>query len=367
MNIIIMAGGTGGHVFPALAVANALKAKGATIHWLGTKAGMEYTIVKEAGYTFHTLSVAGFRRHRWYWRFISLVKLPLALIQALWIIRRVKPSVVLGMGGYASAPGAMATYLLRIPLVIHEQNAILGATNRFLKHLATSALSAFPGIFPSGRAPAYVTGNPVRQALLAVAPLETLKLGERLRLLIMGGSQGTHFFNTLLPSVIAKLNQAEEGSPIDLWHITGPDDYEATQAAYQAALGEEAMSTLTIKVEPFCNAMEEAYGWATIVLCRSGAMTVSELATVGRPSILVPYPYAVDDHQTANANYLVQAGAAVLIQQTSLTVDWLVDKLLHFYHHPDALNKMSRAALEASHEYATQAVVNHILSLTDVE
>nr|WP_067298769.1 undecaprenyldiphospho-muramoylpentapeptide beta-N-acetylglucosaminyltransferase [Marinobacterium profundum] len=307
--VLVMAGGTGGHVFPALATARELQREGVQVEWLGTRRGIESDLVPAAGIELHYIDVAGLRgKGR-----LSLALAPLRLARALWqawcLLRRYQPDLVLGMGGFAAGPGGLAARLQGRPLVIHEQNATAGMTNRILSRMATRVLEAFGGAFGAGR-DVTLTGNPVRGAILELAPPEERMQGRTgpLRLLVVGGSLGARAINDLLPKVLASL--APEQRPL-VRHQTGRKLLDETQALYRDC-GVEA------EVVPFIDRMDEAYGWADLVLCRAGALTVSELSIAGVAAVLVPFPFAVDDHQTGNAAYLAGPGAARLIQQRDL-------------------------------------------------
>ncbi len=307
--VLVMAGGTGGHVFPALATAQELQRQGVHVEWLGTKRGIEYELIPATGIRLNCIDVAGLRgKGR-----LSLLLAPLRLARALWqawcLLRRLDPDLVLGMGGFAAGPGGVVARLQGRPLVIHEQNATVGLTNRILARIASRVLEAFGGAFGEG-VTVTLTGNPVRGAILQLAPPEVRMQGRTgaLRLLVVGGSLGARAINELLPRVLASL--PEEARP-QVRHQTGKTLLDETRAMYRAH-GVEA------DVVPFIEHMDEAYGWADLVLCRAGALTVSELAIAGVAAVLVPYPYAVDDHQTGNAAYLADPGAALLIQQRDL-------------------------------------------------
>ncbi|HXH54715.1 MAG TPA: undecaprenyldiphospho-muramoylpentapeptide beta-N-acetylglucosaminyltransferase [Gammaproteobacteria bacterium] len=344
--ILIMAGGTGGHVFPALAVAERLISQGWDIHWLGTRAGLEANIVPNANIAIHYISVKGLRKNGILGWCLAPLRLLHALFQSLAIIHQLKPKVVLGMGGFISGPGGLAAWLLRCPLIVHEQNAIVGLTNRALSHLADRVLEAFPGAF-NAKTKAIYTGNPIREALLAV-PVPTRRFRERglkesaepLRLLVLGGSQGAVALNEVCPAAIQKM--PIEKRPL-VRHQTGVknDAVIKTKAAYEAA-------GLSAQVEPFIEDMASAYGWADLVLCRSGALTVTELATVGVGSILVPYPFAVDDHQTANGRFLEKAGAAKIIDQSELSAENLAKLFLELFSDRNRLLKMAEAAFSGA-------------------
>jgi UDP-N-acetylglucosamine--N-acetylmuramyl-(pentapeptide) pyrophosphoryl-undecaprenol N-acetylglucosamine transferase len=312
--ILIMAGGTGGHVFPALAVAEALRVQGHQIQWLGTRHGLEAEIVPRAGFDMNYISVKGLRGNGMLGWLLAPFRLLFALTQALRICLRLHPGVVLGMGGFVTGPGGVASWLLRRPLVVHEQNAIPGMTNRWLAKLATRVLEAFPHSFKSSVA-AQHTGNPVRKLITAIsAPNERYASHQgAMRLLIIGGSLGAQALNDIVPAAIATLDKALCPT---IWHQAGKQKNITTARRY-------AECNLEARVEPFIVNMAEAYAWADLVICRAGAMTVAELSNVGLASILVPYPHAVDDHQTANARYLADANAAILIRQVDLTATHL--------------------------------------------
>ncbi len=331
--VLIMAGGTGGHVFPALAVADELRLRGVPVIWLGTRAGIEARLVPAAGYPIEWLSIHGLRGKG----SAAWLLAPLRLLQACWqafrVIRACQPAAVLGMGGFASGPGGLVAWLTRRPLLIHEQNAIAGLTNRILGRLAGVVMQAFPGAFG---AQALTVGNPVRQSICALPqPAQRLAAHDgALRVLVVGGSLGAARLNALVPQALSML-------PVDarpqVWHQTGERNLPETGAHYR-------QYAVEARVEAFIDDMAAAYDWADLVICRAGAMTVFELAAAGVASILVPYPHAVDDHQTANAGYLVQAGAALLKQQAELDAEWLADTLRELAAHRGRLLQMASAA-----------------------
>ena len=307
---MVMAGGTGGHVFPALATARVLERRGYSIVWLGTQRGIEARLVPAAGIPVEWLSVSGLRGKGFATLLAAPVRLLVALFQALRAVRRHRPSVVLGAGGFASGPGGVAAWLLRRPLVVHEQNAVAGLTNRVLARFADRVLEGFPGSFGRGVRAEHV-GNPVRPEIAAVAPPERRYAGRegRARLLVFGGSQGAARLNAVLPAALAEL---PAGLRPEVLHQTGRTGFDETAAAYRSR-------GIDADVRPFIDDMAGAYGWADLAVCRSGALTVAELAAAGVPSVLVPFPAAVDDHQTRNAEYVVRAGAAVLMPESQLT------------------------------------------------
>ena len=308
--IVIMAGGTGGHVFPALAVARELESRAEEVVWLGTRAGLEAELIPKAGIAIEWTRVSGLRGKGTLSWLLAPFKLAVAVYDALAVLRRRRPKLVLGMGGFASGPGGIAAWLLRRPLVIHEQNSVAGLTNRLLAGLAREVLEAFPGSF-SSRVKARQVGNPVRPEIAALtAPRQRLAGHDgRLRLLVLGGSLGAKILNETVPAAITLL---PESLRPEVRHQAGVATFETARHAYDTA-------GIEVRLERFIDDVAEAYGWADMVVCRAGALTVSELAAAGLGALLVPYPYAVDDHQTGNARYLVDAGAAVLMPQTGLT------------------------------------------------
>ncbi len=316
--VLIMAGGTGGHVFPALAAAERLRVHGAPIVWMGTRNGLEATLVPKAGIPVEWIEVSGLRGKGLGRKLRTPLMLGRALGQAGAILRRLRPRVVLGMGGFASGPGGMMARLLGIPLVVHEQNAIAGLTNRWLARFASQTLEAFPNTFPPARR-AITVGNPVRESIAALPSPEARWAGRdgQPRLLVLGGSQGALALNQLVPRALALLGDDERP---DVWHQAGGQLREAAEAAYREA-------GVTARLTPFIEDMAEAYGWADLVLCRAGALTIAELAAAGVGALLIPFPFAVDDHQTANARFLEQGGAALIRQQASLDTEHLAAAL----------------------------------------
>jgi UDP-N-acetylglucosamine--N-acetylmuramyl-(pentapeptide) pyrophosphoryl-undecaprenol N-acetylglucosamine transferase len=354
--VVIMAGGTGGHVFPALAVAERLQAHGAPVVWIGTRRGLEATLVPKAGIPMEWIGVAGLRGKSLRQRWLTPVMLSQALWQAGMILRRLRPPVVLGMGGFASGPGGVMARLLGIPLVVHEQNAIAGMTNRWLSRIARRVLEAFPGTFPPERQ-AITIGNPVRASIAELPPPVERFAGQtgRCRLLVLGGSQGALALNQLVPQALARLPESERP---EVWHQAGGQLHEAAEAAYQEA-------GMTARLTPFIENMAEAYGWADLVLCRAGALTIAELAAAGVGAILVPFPFAVDDHQTANARFLEREGAALVCQQAELTTERLATLLREWLGDRDRLLRMAEAARRLAKVDAAEQVALACLDCTD--
>lgn len=346
--VLIMAGGTGGHVFPALAVARALRGRNETVIWLGTDRGFEARVVPPEGIPLEFVRVRGLRRKGALAWVAAPVQIAVAVLDALRVLIRWRPKVVLGMGGYTAGPGGVAAWLLRRPLVIHEQNAVAGLTNRLLAGLAREVLEAFPGSF-SRRIGTTVTGNPVRADIAAIAPPAERLAGRSgpLRLLVLGGSQGARALNEVVPAALARL--PADRRP-EVLHQAGESTLAVAEAAYRDA-------GVGARVQAFINDMAEAYAWADLVIARSGALTVAEIAAAGVGAILVPYPSAVDDHQTRNAEYLVKAGAATLIPQADLSATRLAAELEALAADRGlVLDRAARARAQARPE-ATGAIV----------
>ncbi len=354
--ILIMAGGTGGHVFPGLAVAKSLISQGCHVAWLGTKAGLESQILKNTDIPLYFITAAGLRRQNIFKRMIGSLQLLLALCQSLWILSRYKPCVVLGMGGFVAGPGGLAAWLLRYPLVIHEQNAIPGVTNRILSKLATRVLEGFENSFPK-EVHAICTGNPVREDLLNI-PDPKERFASRkgpMRILILGGSRGAQVLNERCPLSMQIVAQTvpKENLP-EIWHQTGKQG--DTASLYQR-------QGIKAKVEPFIEDMVLAYTWADIVICRAGASTVSELAAIGLGAILVPFPFAVDDHQTHNGRFLERVGGARIIQQKDFLPEKLAGFIIELSAAPGNLLKMAAAAKTLARPKALSLVANNCIEV----
>ena len=342
-HIIIMAGGTGGHVFPALAVAQYLATKNWDVSWIGTKRGMESRVVPANGIEIDWLSVEGIRGKGLAKKISSLTQLLKSFWQVFRIFRKRKPDVVLGMGGYVAGPGGLVASFLRIPLVIHEQNRVPGTTNRLLVKKATRVLEAFPGSFLAATGATF-TGNPLRTDFLNFPEKKywTETSGRDFRILVVGGSQGAKILNDVIPEVAVNLENVE------IKHQTGTAALEMVAKKY---------SEMTIKAQAqeFIEDIASAYQWADMVICRAGAMTVSEVAAAGLPAIFIPLPHAIDDHQTANARYLVDAGAGLLIVQNELSVVSLLKAIEEI---KNSIEKMSKAVLSKAKLDATEVVAN---------
>ena len=352
--ILVMAGGTGGHVYPALAVARALQRHSREVVWLGTHRGLESRVVPAAGINMEWISVRGLRRKGLLALVIAPVQIAWALIQSLAVIIRRRPAAVLGMGGFVSGPGGVAAWLTRRPLVIHEQNAAAGLTNRLLARLARVVLQAFPGSFNSS-VRAETVGNPVREDIAAV-PAPEKRYADRegpLRLLVLGGSQGALALNRTVPAALARLPEASR--PI-VRHQCGAATLDKAREAYTAA-------GLDAELVPFIEDMASAYAWADLVVCRAGALTVAELCAVGVPAVFVPYPSAVDDHQTANARPMVEAGAAAIIQEADLSAASLADELQRWLTTRTDLLERAVRARQLARSQALQRITEVCLQL----
>jgi UDP-N-acetylglucosamine--N-acetylmuramyl-(pentapeptide) pyrophosphoryl-undecaprenol N-acetylglucosamine transferase len=350
--LMIMAGGTGGHIFPALSVAEHMQAAGWSVVWLGSRAGMEARIVPPKGYTMVWIRFAGLRGKG----FIPAALLPfnllVAFVQSARAIFTHRPDVVLGMGGYVAFPGGMMASLFNRPLVIHEQNSVAGLTNRVLGHVADKVLLGFPGAFGK-RAKAEWSGNPVRSDIAAIAPPEQRFAGRsgRLRVLVIGGSQGARALNDVVPQAIASM---AEGARPEVIHQAGAAHVDAVHANYASARVES-------KVIPFIEDMAGSYAAADLMICRAGASTIAELAAAGVAAVLVPFPSAVDDHQTRNARFLSERDAALLIPQHELTPERLARLLAELTR--DKLLAMAKEARAAGRPEATRAVAEACMRL----
>jgi UDP-N-acetylglucosamine--N-acetylmuramyl-(pentapeptide) pyrophosphoryl-undecaprenol N-acetylglucosamine transferase len=333
--VVIMAGGTGGHVFPALAVAKVLRDRGVPVVWLGVPGSMEARLVPANGFPIEWVRVAGVRGKGLGAWLLAPLRVLKAVAQALGVLRRVQPRSVLGAGGYVSGPGGIAAWLLRIPLFIHEQNAIAGLTNRCLARFATQVLEAFPGSFGS-RVRARTIGNPVRADIAAVPAPEARFMGreQRSRLLVIGGSLGAQRLNSVVPQALA-LVPAEIRPQVR--HQAGERGLQSAQAAY-------AQAQVEAEVLPFIDDMAAAYAWADLAVCRAGAMTIAELQAVGLGAIFVPFPSATDDHQSKNAEVMVRVGAARVIQERDLTAQRLAGAISELSADRGRLLEMAEAA-----------------------
>ncbi len=352
LSALVLAGGTGGHVYPALAVAEALRDLGWRVQWLGSRDGMEGRIVPQAGFCLHAVRVRGLRGKGLVKLLFGPAMLFLALVQSAKVIWTLRPSLVLGMGGFVAGPAGLAAWLLRRPLVIHEQNAVPGVTNRLLAPFARLVLEAFPGSFSrkwAGKGALTVrhTGNPLRGSIVALEA--GVSDDASLRVLILGGSQGAVALNERMPEVIRRLLATHGQGAVSGVHQAGHRHLEATRQRYEGLEG--------IEVRDFLEDMAAAYRAADLVICRAGAMTIAEVSAAGRASVLVPFPHAVDDHQTFNARYLSDYGAAILLPQERASVDALVAHIERFIENRALTSEMGRAAYARAVSDATARVI----------
>ena len=331
---LIMAGGTGGHIFPGLALAERLMQDGWRVEWMGTRDRMEAEIVPKHDIKIHFIEVKGIRGNG----VVRKLALPFMLLKAIWqarsILKKLKPSLVIGFGGYASGPGGIAAKSLGIPLMIHEQNAVLGMTNRWLSKLANKTCLAFP--LNGSKLDAEVVGNPVRQAIVELgANVKSQHVeNEQFKVLVIGGSLGARALNQTLPEVFSELAKQFH---LSIRHQTGKGNHKSVELSYSE--WSENMNSLQVQVDEFIDDIPAALSWSDLVICRAGALTVSELAASGNVGIFIPLPHAVDDHQTANANWLVKQGAGVLIPQAKIG-DELGPVLTELFAEPDRIHSM---------------------------
>lgn len=330
--VLIMAGGTGGHIFPGLAVAECLRSQGVPVVWLGAVGGMETKVVPAHRIELHTVAVGGLRGKGLKTRLLAPLMLLRALAASLLLLHRLQPRSVLSMGGYVAGPGGVAAWLLRKPLLVHEQNRVAGFTNRKLARLARRVLAGFAGVLPQ----AEWVGNPVRDAIAALPPPARRMAGRhgRTQLLVLGGSLGARALNLAVPQALARL--VPELRPRVL-HQCGTRGLDEARAAYAAA-GVEA------DVVAFIDDMAGSYATADLAVCRAGALTLAELSAAGLGAVLVPFPHAVDDHQTRNAEVLAAAGAAILMQESELDIQVLAQRLESLLGNRQALLAMAEAA-----------------------
>ncbi|MGS2719657.1 undecaprenyldiphospho-muramoylpentapeptide beta-N-acetylglucosaminyltransferase [Paraglaciecola aestuariivivens] len=354
--LLVMAGGTGGHVFPGLAVANELSTQNWQIHWLGTRTRMEAQIVPKAGYPISFIDVVGVRKNG----LMTLLKAPFKIIKATYqahkVIREFRPDVVLGMGGFASGPGGLAAWLNRLPLVVHEQNATAGLTNKLLARIATKVLTGFDNTFAkqgSANSKFQWVGNPVRKEFAEMANKEVIILP--LNILVVGGSLGAQVLNQVVPAALSELVE------VKVRHQTGAGHKEQVQAAYQASV----LPSQNVQVTEFIDDIPSAYAWADLVICRAGALTVAEVAAAGVAAIFVPLPHAVDDHQTKNAQSLVEVEAAELIAQQDFTAESLQRLLKSYQHSPNLLIEMGKRARTIAKLNAAEQVAHCCINLSE--
>ena len=341
--LLVMAGGTGGHVFPGLAVADELKEQGWQVSWLGTADRMEAQLVPEHGYEIDFIDIAGVRGNG----LKRLLMAPIRIVKSIWqaraVLKKRQVDLVLGMGGFASGPGGIAAWTMGIPVVLHEQNAAAGLTNRILSRFSKRVLMGFSGAFQNQKA--LLVGNPVRKQLVALPGKKISPEHSPLNVLVVGGSLGAKVLNDLLPVVFSAFSDTQ----LNILHQSGKGHYQAVLQSYQ-------QRRVKADVQEFIADMASAYDWADVVICRAGALTVAEIAVVGLPAIFVPLAHAVDDHQTKNAQYLVDQGAALLIPQKELSEEKLSDYLRTFLQNRGLLSEMSQKSKKIAITDATERV-----------
>lgn len=355
-----MAGGTGGHVMPGLAVAEALGRRGVEVLWLGTAKGIESRLVPAAGIPLHAIASEGLRGSGG-WR---LIEAPFMLIRSVWqawrLLRQLRPAVVLGMGGYASGPGGLVAWLMRVPLIVHEQNRVMGLTNRLLTPLARLTLYGFPPPAKAGSAGVDVSeviGNPVKQGLCAHRR-EVREETDRLRLLVLGGSQGARVLNQVVAEFFRR---TEARNQYEIWHQCGDKLLDETRVL----VGEQSTDNSSqYRLDGFIDDMAAAYRWADLVIARAGALTISELCLAGKAAILVPLPTAVGDHQSANANYLVEHRAGVLLPQAQLSAESL-QSAIETLSDRDSRQQMADAAAQLARPEAAERVADVCMAYLD--
>jgi UDP-N-acetylglucosamine--N-acetylmuramyl-(pentapeptide) pyrophosphoryl-undecaprenol N-acetylglucosamine transferase len=354
---MILAGGTGGHVYPALAVARALQQQCQEVVWLGTHLGIESRLVPEAGIPIEWVAVSGLRGKGLAALLFAPFKLLYALSQSLYVMWKHRPAAVLGMGGFVSGPGGLAAWLTCRPLVIHEQNAVSGLTNRLLARLARVVLQAFPGSFKA-RINAETVGNPVREEIASIDD-PTIRFAGRqgpMRLLVLGGSLGALALNQVVPAALALL---PPGLRPRVRHQTGQRTLAEARTAY-------AQHGIDADLSPYIEDMAAAYSWADLVICRAGALTVAELSAAGLPAIFVPFPSAVDDHQTANAQPMADAGAATVVPQSELSDESLAGLLRNWLASREALLERALKSRSLARPDALKRITRHCLDCAGV-
>ena len=346
---LVMAGGTGGHVFPGIAVANELQRRGWHIDWLGTAERMEAQVVPDHGFPIHFIPVKGLRGKGLAARISGLLALIKSLFNARKVLQQLKPDVVIGMGGYASGPGGVAAKSLGIPIVIHEQNAVPGMTNKLLARIAKRVMLGFASAAPyfaGAKTKCQAVGNPVRDEILAIEPKR--QTSQPMRMLVVGGSLGARPLNEQLPVICQSFPELE------IRHQCGKGNEQTVRSAY----GDKQVT-----VNEFITDMAEAYQWADFVVCRAGALTVAEVAGAGKPAIFVPLPHAVDDHQTLNARYLADQNAAKVVAQSALSQELPVI-LRDWLENPDDCVRMAANAKQFAPYNAAQQVADACEALT---
>lgn len=370
--VLIMAGGTGGHIFPALSIAQQLQTLGVTVEWLGTKKGMESDLIPQTGIPIHYISISGLRGKSSLTKVFAPFAIVIAIFQSLWKILKTKPSCVLGMGGFVTGPGGVAAWILRKPLLLHEQNAIAGFSNQLLYPMASIVMEGFAGAFArkqemtnssvlkrlcNGDRAVHV-GNPLRQEILdCPSPQQRFSKDDEsgIKLLVLGGSRGAMAINKLIPELLRDFSETEK---IELWHQCGKQNLEQCKEYYKE-LG--VTENENRRIVPFIDDMAEAYCWADVVICRAGASTVSEIAAIGLPAVFIPFPFAVDDHQTENAIILQKLGAAWVFQQQEINSAVVGSVLKKFIEDKKLILKIALLSKQAAKTDATNQAAKYCM------
>lgn len=357
--ILIVAGGTGGHVMPALAVAEYLLEKGTPVHWLGTRQGIESQLIPKKAIPIDYISISGLRGKSIFQKSLFPFKVLWSCFQVMQVLMKVKPKMVLAMGGYVTVPVGLMAWLFRIPLAIHEQNAIAGWANQLLSRFAKKVMLAYPDSLLKLKEGAILTGNPLRQSFTQLrqndfVSKKTLNASNRINLLIVGGSQGAEKLNQILPKMVSLLDNK---TCYDILHQTGERHFLSTQSVYEQL-------NIKVTLRPFVDDMAAAYLWADIVVCRAGALTVAEVSQLGKACILIPFPYAVDNHQLFNAKYLTDQGGALLLTEDELTPSKLLEAVLTLSDEAKRA-QISKIAKSLAKPLATVKVASECLSLID--
>lgn len=357
VKIVIAAGGTGGHIFPGLTFAKHFITKGHTVEWIGTKKGLESKLIPQNNININYINISGLRGKNWLTKFLAPYNIIIAILQSLILLVKLKPNVVLGMGGFVAGPVGIAAWLLRIKLIIHEQNAIAGTSNRILGLFANHILASFEDSFPKNlkyNTKTLVVGNPVRENLAAVAtlPLDLSKQHDGFNILVLGGSRGARFLNQIIPEALADLEN------IRILHQTGEQDLDYTTELYAKKNLQHAHI-----IKAFIDDMLTAYLNADLIICRSGASTVFEIMAIGAASIMIPLPWAIDDHQTKNAQFLANQGGCVLIAQNNLDPEKLKSLVLDLKNNIIKLNALRQNARLQYNKYQASNNMQRALDL----
>jgi UDP-N-acetylglucosamine--N-acetylmuramyl-(pentapeptide) pyrophosphoryl-undecaprenol N-acetylglucosamine transferase len=352
--IMIMAGGTGGHIFPGLAVAECIVKSGGTVCWLGAEYGLESSLVPAHGISLDKISITGLRGKGLAGWLLAPFRILSAIVAANGLLAKRRPDCVVSMGGYVAGPGGIAAWLRRIPLIVHEQNRRPGLTNRVLSRLARHIFEGFPGTFKAAKNTT-TSGNPVRAEITRILP-PAIRFSDRtgpVRILVLGGSQGAQSLNRIVPEAIAMVNAK---NPVEIRHQAGKGNAAMTRARYQER-------GLNAEVCEFADDMAKLYAWAELVVCRAGALTVAEVAASGVAAVFIPFPAAVDDHQTHNASYLADAGGARILQEADLTADRLAQSLTALCGNREKLLRMAEASRSRAYPDAAEQVAAYCLGL----